>query len=220
MRRKVPAGARRQAAGLCVLLLVAAMIVAVAGSPSAASGAGYWHTCRPPSSLPIGTLRAHRVACAKGRRIITGFYAKAQAEGPDVVVDGFHCIGVVGGASCRHGAQRVRLEGSSERVELPSLAAARTESCPDAAALERPADPHGAIPSAKAALGAKGRVLEVRRGPGSTYAASAKRACGAEVLRDSAYVVVHPRGVTCSACNLHAYVVKFREGDWKVWTAY
>jgi hypothetical protein len=215
----VRASARGPAAGLCVLIAVAAMVVVISGA-APASGAGYWHACRPPSSLPIGTLRAHRVACGKARRIISGFYAKAQAEGPGVIVDGFHCVGIVGGASCRHGAQRVRLEGSSERIELPSLAAARAESCPDVTALERPADPHGAIPAAKAALGTRGSVLEVGRGPGSTYAASVKRACGVDVLRDSAYVVVHPIGMTCSACNLHAYVVKFREGEWKVWIAY
>jgi hypothetical protein len=220
MGRKVPAGARRSAAGLGVLLAVAAMVVVISGAAPASGAAGYWHTCRPPSSLAIGTLQAHRVACAKTRRIIAGFYAKAQAEGPDVIVDGFHCAGIVGGASCRHGAQRLRLENSSERIELRSRAAARAGSCRDAAVLERPADPHGAIPTAKAALGAKGRVLEVRRGPGSTYAASAKRACGVEVLRDSVYVVVHPIGITCAACNLHAYVVKFREGEWKVWTTY
>ena len=93
-------------------------------------------------------------------------------------------------------------------------------SCPATAALERPVNPRGAIPTAKAALGSKGRVLEVRRGPGSTYAGPATRACGVRVLRDSVYVVVHPIGITCSACNLHAYVVKFRAGGWKVWTAY
>ena len=94
------------------------------------------------------------------------------------------------------------------------------ESCPDILALEYPANPRGAIPAVKEALATRGRVLEVRRGPGSTYSASAKRACGIRILRDSVYVVVHPIGITCSACNLHAYVVKFREGGWKVWTAY
>lgn len=63
-------------------------------------------------------------------------------------------------------------------------------------------------------------MLEVRRGPGSTYAAAVKRECGVEILRDSVYVVVHPVGMICAACDLHAYVVKLREGPWKVWTAY
>ena len=93
-------------------------------------------------------------------------------------------------------------------------------SCPEAPTLERPKNPRGAIPAAKEALGVKGRVLEVKRGPHSTYAASVRRACGVRVLRDSVYVVVHPVGMVCSACNLHAYVVKLREGPWKVWTAY
>src|ERR1700761_2146548 len=103
--------ARRSAPALCVAVFVMTMIVVISG-PAPASGADYWHTCRPPSSLPIGTLRAHSVACGKARRIIGGFYAKAQAAGPDVIVDGFHCVAIVGGVSCRHGARRIRLEGS------------------------------------------------------------------------------------------------------------
>lgn len=214
------AGAPSLAALSFCVLVASVVMVALPGGPASAAGAGYWHSCRPPASLPIGTLQAHRVACAKARRIISGFYAKAQAKGPNVSVDGFHCVGIVGGASCRHGGQRVRLVGSSERLRRPAPAMAGGEACPDATALERPANPRGAIPAAKAALGSKGRVLEVGRGPGSTYAAAAKRSCGVEVLRDSAYVVVHPVGRTCSACNLHAYVVKFRGGVWKVWTAF
>lgn len=107
--------------------------------------------------------------------------------------------------------------GSSWR---PTPAVAAKNLCPDASALEYPANPRGAIPKAKEALGTKGHVLELERGPGSTYAAAVKRACGVEVLRDSIYVVVHPVGVICSACNLHAYAVKFREGAWQVWTAH
>jgi hypothetical protein len=99
-------------------------------------------------------------------------------------------------------------------------APARQDACPTASGLERPANIRGAIPAAKEALGSKGRVLEVERGPGSTYADVVKRACGVEILRDSIYVVAHPVGVVCSACNLHAYVVKLREGPWRVWTAY
>jgi len=66
----------------------------------------------------------------------------------------------------------------------------------------------------------RGRVLEVRRGPRSDYAAIVKRDCGVEVLRKSIYVVVHPVGYRCAACNLHAYVVKYRGGPWEVFTAY
>jgi hypothetical protein len=147
--RELLAGSRRSAPGLCVLLAVAAMAVGFAvGLPGAASGAGYWHTCKPPSSLPIGTLRAHRVACGKARRIIADFYAKAQAEGPDVTVAGFHCVGIVGGASCRHGAKRIRLDGSSERIELPTRVVERSESCPDAGAPELPADRQGVVAAA------------------------------------------------------------------------
>ncbi|MBS1888945.1 MAG: hypothetical protein JSU06_17345 [Actinobacteria bacterium] len=98
--------------------------------------------------------------------------------------------------------------------------ASAATTCPSVSALERPVNPRGAIPTAKAALGSPGRVLEVTRGPGSTYAGPVRRSCGAAVLRDSIYVVVHPLGQTCSACNLHAYVIKFRHGAWKVWTAY
>jgi hypothetical protein len=102
----------------------------------------------------------------------------------------------------------------------PAMARVGQKSCPHASALEYPTRPRGAIPAAKSALGSTGRVLQVRSGPGSTYAAAAKRLCGARVLRDSVYVIVHPTGITCSACDLHAYVVKFREGEWRVWTAY
>lgn len=100
------------------------------------------------------------------------------------------------------------------------LDAGMSRGCPDPSALIRPKNPRGAIPAAKDALGVPGRVIEVKRGPHSTYAAAAKRECGVEVLRKSIYVNVHPIGYQCSACNLHAYVVKFRGGPWEVWTAY
>jgi hypothetical protein len=105
-------------------------------------------------------------------------------------------------------------------VGNPARSHATGAPCPDASAIERPPYPRGAVPAAKAALGGPGRVTEVRRGPGSTYAASAKRVCGATVLRDSVYVVVHPVGQTCAACDLHSYVVRFKSGGWKVWIAY
>ena len=112
------------------------------------------------------------------------------------------------------------LLGASLLVSGPAAADAGQESYPSPSALEFPPHSRGAVPTAKAALGTKGRVLEVRRGPGSTYAAAARRSCGPQVLRDSVYVVVHPVGVTCSACDLHAYVVKFEVGGWKIWTVY
>lgn len=105
-------------------------------------------------------------------------------------------------------------------LESPTRSHAATVSCPEASAIERPSNLRGAIPTAKAALGGPGRVTEVAPGPGSTYAASARRACGTIVLRDSVYVVVHPVGQTCAACDLHSYVVRFRSGEWKVWIAY
>jgi hypothetical protein len=98
--------------------------------------------------------------------------------------------------------------------------AAVSGECPDPSELIRPANPRGAIPTAKEALGMKGRVLEVKRGPRSTYAATVKRDCGVQVLRKSIYVVVHPVGYHCSACNLHAYLVKYRRGPWEVFAAY
>jgi hypothetical protein len=208
------------------VIAATALVLAFAASMVASTtpaDAAYWHSCSRPRSLPIGSLQAHDVHCGKARRIINGFYRKAQSEGPDVFVAGFHCLAVVGGTSCRRGSQRVRLTGSTERLPVsrdPMLATSSAVSCPAAATLERPVNTRGAIPAAKAALGSAGRVLEVKRGPGSTYAAAAKQACGVEVLRDSIYVVVHPVGRTCSACNLHAYVVKLREEAWKVWIAF
>jgi hypothetical protein len=98
--------------------------------------------------------------------------------------------------------------------------AAGSGSCPDPSELIRPANPRGAIPAAKEALETKGRVLEVKRGPKSTYAASVKRDCGVQVLGKSIYVVVHPVGYHCSACNLHAYVVKYHDGPWEVFAGY
>ncbi|MBS1879925.1 MAG: hypothetical protein JST31_10450 [Actinobacteria bacterium] len=102
----------------------------------------------------------------------------------------------------------------------PAPSPAASPRCPNPGELLLPSNPRGAIPAAKAALGSPGRVLEVRRGPGSTYAAAVKRVCGAAVLRKSVYVNVHPLGMRCSACNLHAYVVQYDNRRWEVWTAY
>jgi len=96
----------------------------------------------------------------------------------------------------------------------------RGGSCPKASQLVSIESPRGAIPAAKKALGARGRVLEVKRGKRSPYAAPARRQCGAAVLGKSVYVVVHPIGQRCSACNLHAFVVRYRSGRWRVWTGY
>ncbi|OJU84287.1 MAG: hypothetical protein BGO11_02160 [Solirubrobacterales bacterium 70-9] len=93
--------------------------------------------------------------------------------------------------------------------------------CPDGATLGYPANPRGAIPAAKAySFGEKGRVTVVGRGIGSTYAAAVRRACGQTVLKDSAYVQVHPIGVRCSACDAHLYLVRPKGAAWKVWISY
>lgn len=202
-------------------VLVAAAILAGLSQAPSVTASGYWQSCYPPKVFLHASLRVHEVHCGKARRVIEGFMRKAQEQGPDVFVRGFHCVAVRESVSCRRGGQRIKLHGVAGRALIGLPDASKSQiSCPQASALERPSQPRGAIPAAKEALGSKGRVLEVKRGPRSTYAAVAKRECGSEVLRDSIYVVVHPVGMTCSACNLHAYVVKFRDGPWKVWTAY
>jgi hypothetical protein len=115
---------------------------------------------------------------------------------------------------------------------LPALAAisaagtagaqsrSRADSCPEPSKLVWIQRPRVAIPAAKKALRARGRVLQVRRGKRSPYAPQARRKCGAAVVRKSVYVVVHPIGRRCSACNLHAFVVRYRSGRRVVWTAY
>lgn len=93
--------------------------------------------------------------------------------------------------------------------------------CPSPSVLERPQNLRGAIRPAKQALGEPSRVLELKRGPRSPYAVQARSACGGvAVLRKSVYVDVHPVGMRCAACDLHAFVVKYRNGPWKIWTAY
>ncbi len=101
-----------------------------------------------------------------------------------------------------------------------SAQASQGGSCPKASQLVRIKSPRGAIPAVKKALGERGRVLEVKRGMRSPYAAPARRECGAAVVGKSVYVVVHPIGQRCSACNLHAFVVRYRSGRWLVWTGY
>lgn len=84
--------------------------------------------------------------------------------------------------------------------------------CPDPAAIERPPNPRGAIPAAKELVGSETRVLEVKRGPRSTYAALANHDCGVKVLRKSVYVNLHPVGVKCVSCNSQLYVVAVVRG--------
>jgi hypothetical protein len=87
--------------------------------------------------------------------------------------------------------------------------------------LTYPTNPRGAILAAKTySFGDGGRVTTVSRGDGSLYAASARKACGEKVLKDSVYVQVHPIGVRCSACDAHLYLVKSKSTAWKVWISY
>ncbi len=60
------------------------------------------------------------------------------------------------------------------------------------------------------------RGLHGQSGPVS----QAKGQCGTEVVRKSVYVQVHPIGMRCAACDLHAFLVHFRNGPWKIWTAF
>lgn len=99
------------------------------------------------------------------------------------------------------------------------LRAATRSSCPVASELERVANPRSAIPAAKTATsGNNTRALEVKRGPQSDYAASARRLCGVEVLRKSVYVRLHPIGVRCASCDSRVFMIKYREGSWELWT--
>lgn len=103
---------------LASLTVVAALTVGNAAAGPASAEAAYWHSCSPLRPVSMGSLRAHHVACGKARRVINDFYRKAQAEGPDLFVDGFHCVAIVGGTACRRGGQRIRLTGSSERLPV------------------------------------------------------------------------------------------------------
>jgi hypothetical protein len=99
-------------------------------------------------------------------------------------------------------------------------AASQSTTCPQAWQLERPARLRGAIPAAKRVTGGKVRVLELKRGPRSTYAASARRLCGSSVLRKSVYVRLHPVGMRCASCDSRLYMVKNRESGWELWTSF
>lgn len=112
-------------------------------------------------------------------------------------------------------------------VALVALVAAGSSSartigggCPRVGKLTWIKHPRGAIPAAKEAYGSPTRVLEVKRGSRSGYAPSARAECGRAVVRKSVYVVVHPIGIRCAACNLHAFVVHYRSGQWRVWEGY
>src|SRR5947207_7858849 len=59
---------------------------------------------------------------------------------------------------------------------------------------------------------ARGRVVQLTRGDRSGYAPSARRVCGRAVVHLSVCVKVHPRAQSCSACDVRAFVVKYRGG--------
>ena len=40
------------------------------------------------------------------------------------------------------------------------------------------------------------------------------------MVKLSVYVDVHPRGQVCSACDVHAFVVRYQTGRYRVWEAY
>lgn len=96
--------------------------------------------------------------------------------------------------------------------------------CPRVSKLVYPANPTAAFPAAKkaAGYGSNAEIKLVRRGDRAPapYATMAKRQCGSPTRHRSIYVQVHPRGQTCAACDLRAFLVKYRHGGWSVWTAF
>jgi hypothetical protein len=51
---------------------------------------------------------------AKARRRVKGFLRKAQEQGPDVVIRGFHCVAIQAGVACRRGSKRIHFHGNTE----------------------------------------------------------------------------------------------------------
>lgn len=95
--------------------------------------------------------------------------------------------------------------------------------CPTASQLSRIARLREAVPAVKRIVhlaGRRGVVRKLTRGNQSEYAPSARRVCGAAVVKLSVYVDVHPHGQVCSACDVHAFVVRYRAGRYRVWEAY
>ena len=73
-------------------------------------------TCRSPSfHLPGNRLSARGTSCRTARRVISAFFAKAQARGPNVHVRGFWCVDDPSGKEpvvrCRRGRARVHYRG-------------------------------------------------------------------------------------------------------------
>src|SRR5439155_4072419 len=85
--------------------------------------------------------------------------------------------------------------------------------CPKASQLQRIIRLQDAVPPAKSfahLTGRRGQVRLIEHGDQSGYAPPARRACGAAVVTLSVFVKVHPRGETCSACDVRAFVVRYR----------
>jgi hypothetical protein len=95
--------------------------------------------------------------------------------------------------------------------------------CPRASQLAYIHNLRGAVPAAERAdhlAPNRALIRELKRGDKSIYAEPAARVCGRAVVRLSVYVQVHRPGVNCRACDLHAFVVRYRTGHYSVWEAY
>ena len=104
-----------------------------------------------------------------------------------------------------------------------SRQATDTKSCPSLPQLASVRNVWDAVPSAMRASGlseSTGDVVILARGDYADFAPVARRACGPQVVKLSVYVRIHPRGVTCSACDARDYVVRYRTGRYRVWQTF
>lgn len=104
---------------LASLLVVVALAFALA---TTAAAGGYEKDCGPYGVT--GHIESDNVSCHKARKVIKGFYRKAQAQGPTVSVKGFACNGrIVKGSlqdiRCNRdgGRHRVHYRGSLGRAD-------------------------------------------------------------------------------------------------------
>jgi hypothetical protein len=108
-------------------------------------------------------------------------------------------------------------------VAVACLAVAKSSTadhqpCPNASALLPIAHPADAVPAARLASGMRNAdVLSAGPGAGSFFAASAARVCSKAVVNASAYIVLHPHGMRCAACNVHVYVVRTSSTKYRAW---
>lgn len=88
------------------MVAVACGVALLAGASHAYSEGGYCST-----SLP-GTLLVHEVKCAKAKRVIARYGAKAQSHGPHIRVLGFKCDARgYTPIRCRRGRQHIKYSG-------------------------------------------------------------------------------------------------------------